>query len=283
MDYRLIITLKQNLRKRYAFPFSWVEKRVYRLSRAAHRDLRGMPAGRARTRGSSARPRSSATRSTRHSSPRRLRRSSRAPSPQRVSGVGSLRVGLRRAGSCPPKVWPTSWRPWPSPRSNCRYALASPVTAPEGGAARRARGAQAPPRHLGASRPPRRQPARRLVPLARPARTPFADDPRVEGAVRARAGVKRWPCAVPVVGSTSGFIPEFVTGTGGGAVYSEGDVAELAETILEVGGATNRGDANWGAGGVRASRLATASTRVAERLVGLVRSVARPPAGVGPV
>lgn len=38
-------------------------------------------------------------------------------------------------------------------------------------------------------------------------------------------------CAVPVVGSTSGFIPEFVTGTGGGAVYSEGDVAELAETI----------------------------------------------------
>jgi glycosyltransferase involved in cell wall biosynthesis len=41
-------------------------------------------------------------------------------------------------------------------------------------------------------------------------------------------------CAVPVVGSDSGYIPELIEQTGGGLVFPEGDVAALAERLAWV-------------------------------------------------
>ena len=39
---------------------------------------------------------------------------------------------------------------------------------------------------------------------------------------------------MPVIGSSSGFIPEFLDLTGGGLTYPEGDVPALAEVILRL-------------------------------------------------
>jgi glycosyltransferase involved in cell wall biosynthesis len=46
-----------------------------------------------------------------------------------------------------------------------------------------------------------------------------------------RVLVEALACGVPLVGSDSGHIPALITGTGGGLVYAEGNVEELADKI----------------------------------------------------
>ncbi|MEN6643283.1 MAG: glycosyltransferase family 4 protein [Armatimonadia bacterium] len=46
-----------------------------------------------------------------------------------------------------------------------------------------------------------------------------------------RAAAEAMACGIPVVGSDSGFIPELIESAGGGLVYPEGDVAALAAAL----------------------------------------------------
>ena len=79
-------------------------------------------------------------------------------------------------------------------------------------------------------------------------------------------------CGVPVVGSSSGFIPEMIEATGGGVIFPEGDAEALARAILELAGdaAQYAETARRGREGVVALYSVEA---VAEKIAELVRSV----------
>lgn len=80
-------------------------------------------------------------------------------------------------------------------------------------------------------------------------------------------------CGVPVVGSDSGFIPELLATTGGGVVYPEGDVVALAAALRQLSDDPAR-RRELGAAG-RAGVLAHYSPAVlADRLHGLIHQMA---------
>jgi glycosyltransferase involved in cell wall biosynthesis len=51
-----------------------------------------------------------------------------------------------------------------------------------------------------------------------------------------RVAAEAMACGLPVIGSTSGFIPELIAATGGGVVVPEGNIEALAEAILGMAG-----------------------------------------------
>ncbi len=79
-------------------------------------------------------------------------------------------------------------------------------------------------------------------------------------------------CGVPVVGSNSGFIPEFIESTQGGLLYPEGDVGALAEAILKLSGDAALRREMGQRGRERVVALYSVEA-VASKLVELIRSV----------
>ncbi|MEI6501437.1 MAG: glycosyltransferase family 4 protein [Armatimonadota bacterium] len=221
MDYRLLITLKQNVLKRYPFPFGWIEKRAYRLARAA------------------------------------------AATSQECLDVARLKGFSRPAEVIGYPIDTSLFRPrtTPTPADHLRLGFAGRLI-PEKGVADLIEGValvqKTVPAQLavvgtgseaatlsklaGASLQPgsfvswdRLPPEdmaewyQNLDLLVLPSRTtPQWKEQfgRVMGEALA--------CGVPVIGSSSGFIPEFLDLTGGGLTYPEGDVPALAEVILRL-------------------------------------------------
>jgi len=221
MDYRLIITLKQNVPKRYPFPFGWIEPRVYRLARAAaatsqdcldvaiakgfHRpaEVIGYPIDTGFFR-----PRETPSVSDR----------------LRVGYAGRLTAekgvsDLIEAVALVQKTTPAQ--------------LAVVGTGPEAATLGKLAAAQLQPgSFVSWDRLPPEDMAewyQGLDVLVLPSLT----TPRWKEQFGRVLG-EALACGVPVIGSSSGFIPDFIDLTSGGLVYPEGDVPALAEALLRL-------------------------------------------------
>lgn len=223
MDFRLIITLKQNLLKHYPLPFSWIEKRTYRLANCAtatsaeclavaqakgfHKPVEviGYPID-----------------------TEAFRPNGRSDEPVR------LRVGF--AGRLVPEKGVSDLiEAVAIAQRQAALSLSVVGTGPE-----RARLEEQALRQLEPNScvfwdclPPESMPEwyRSLDLLVLPSLTASGwkeQFGRVLGEAMA--------CQVPVIGSSSGFIPEFIDSAGGGLIYPEGDVAALAAAIVTLAG-----------------------------------------------
>jgi glycosyltransferase involved in cell wall biosynthesis len=76
----------------------------------------------------------------------------------------------------------------------------------------------------------------------------------------------------PVIGSDSGFIPELIDNTGGGLLYPEGDIEALAQTIVKLAGDAALREELAQRGRQRVEELYSLDA-IAQKLVDLVRSV----------
>jgi glycosyltransferase involved in cell wall biosynthesis len=221
MDYRLIITLKQNVFKRYPLPFSWIEKRTFRLSSCAA---------------------ATSEECVRVARDKGFRRAAELvyyaidteefrPNGKRQRAVGEPLVVGYAGRLVPEKGLADLIAALALVQKDRRVQLSIVGSGPERARLAALAGMKLPG---GAcmffDRLPREEMAqwyRSLDALVLPSRTtPQWKEQfgRVLGEAMA--------CEIPVIGSSSGFIPEFIETTGGGLTYPEGDVEALAEAIL---------------------------------------------------
>lgn len=88
-----------------------------------------------------------------------------------------------------------------------------------------------------------------------------------------RVAAEAMACQVPVIGSSSGFIPELIESTGGGVVYPEGDVEALSAALVRLAQDKDlRGDI--GRDGREGVVRQYSNEAVAEKILRLAREVA---------
>lgn len=262
MDYRLLITLKQNVLKRYLFPFGWIEKRTYRLARAAAATSAECVQV-AQAKGFK-RPAESIGYAidTAHFTPRTT------PAGER------LRVGY--AGRLTPEKGVADLiEAMGLAQSKAALSLAVVGSGPDGGRLRQLAGAQLQPGsyEFWDELAPEGMAEwyQSLDLLVLPSRT----TPRWKeqfGRVLAEA----MACEVPVIGSSSGFIPELIETAGGGLLYPEGEVPALAEAMVRLATSAEL-RAQLGAQGREGVTREWGLAAVAEKIVRLVLAQQRRP------
>ena len=223
MDYRLIITLKQNVLKRYCFPFSFIEKRTHRLAScgaATSRECLDV----ARAKG--------------------FRRPAEVIGypidtdtfrPGRANGHGErLRLGYS-GRLVPEKGVADLIEAVAIVQQSTPVSLSIVGDGPEAGRLAKQAAEQLQPNSyafwdcLAPENMPEWYQALDVLIL------PSLTTPRWKeqfGRVMGEA----MACGAAVIGSDSGFIPEFIETTGGGLVYPEGDTEALAAAIVSLAG-----------------------------------------------
>ena len=219
LGFRLVITLKQNILKHYPPPFSWVEQRTYRLACCAA---------------------ATSTECVQVAQAKGFRRPAevigypidttafhphgKVPEPERV------RVGF--AGRLVPEKGVADLiDALAMAQRQAAFRLSVIGDGPEGPRLQEQAQRQLQPNswgffdHLPAEEMPEWY--RTLDVLVLPSLT-TAHWKEQFGRVLGEA----MACSVPVIGSSSGFIPEFIDSTGGGVVYPEGDVPALADALV---------------------------------------------------
>lgn len=261
MDFRLVITLKQNLLKRYPFPFGWVERRSYRLAHAA---------------AATSAECLEVARQKGYQGPAEIvhypidtERFAPRAAGRREAGE-PLQVGY--AGRLVPEKGVTDLMAAVAlAQREVRLRLSIVGTGPQAQEVSRL----AAESFLGQSfilwdrLPTEHMPEwyRSLDVLVLPSRT-TAGWKEQFGRVLGEAMAS----GVPVVGSSSGFIPEFIESTGGGVVYPEGDVEALAAALVGLAQEEERRQELGSAGREGVTRLYGLPV-VADRLANLVLSV----------
>lgn len=219
MGFRLIITLKQNILKHYPLPFSWIEKRSYRLAAGATAtSTECLDVARAK---GFHRP----TEIIGYPIDTRVFRPN-----GNTTDPGHLRLGF--AGRLVPEKGVSDLiEAVAIAQRQAPVQLAIMGTGPERAALEEQAHRQLQPGscvfwdHL----PPESMPEwyHSLDVVVLPSLTTKGWKEQF-GRVLAEA----LACQVPVIGSDSGFIPDLVESTGGGLTYPEGDVATLAEAVV---------------------------------------------------